>query len=731
MPNLTFDVYPKQDDFIHDPARFTALVGGIGSGKSRAGVIKAIVAAASRPCLGMVTAPTYPMLRDATLRTFLDLAEPLVRDFNKSEMTATLVNGSQVLFRSADNPDRLRGPNLHFWYGDEASLYDKDVWPVMIGRLRADGEAGQAWLTTTPKGRNWLYQRQADMSVTRVRTRDNPWLSAEFVRSLEASYTGLFARQELEGEFVAFEGLVYDDFDRAVHVAAPPSSFVQVVAGVDEGYTNPAVIIPVGFDTDGRAWVITEFYQRRVLQGTVVQTARMFRDLYRVRAFYVDPSAAGLAAEMQQAGLTVIAANNSVAEGIQTVKARLARAGDGKPRLFVSPECANLLAELESYVWREGRGGLRDEPVKENDHACLVAGTLIATRRGAVPIEYINVGDYVITRQGWQRVLWAGQTVSSASVITAFFSDGSRLTGTPTHPVYVEGKGYTDLRALRYGDIIETQPLQEVSLCQSAPAPQWMRWNTEALSIGAIQTLSGGPTACTTRPTAYIVSAAWDGFTKRYGKMLMELSRMIATFTTATATRLITLLIILLACLGVTTWRNMARHLPRKSGSNYGREWRKPVTRLLSGIGPRKGGHGIKRWGFCLGRTVNQLRVRVSIAVSLMKLWQVMGRTAFALISAEPPRGARVAWITRTEPVRSAERHSRPTSTATSVIAPVYVVNVQDERENADVYNLVVDVAPEFYANGILVHNCDALRYALMGDKRPGRGASTQTSYLR
>jgi phage terminase large subunit len=95
----------------------------------------------------------------------------------------------------------------------------------------------------------------------------------------------------------------------------------------------------------------------------------MFRDLYRVRTFYVDPSAAGLSAEMRAAGLTVTAANNSVTEGIQAVKARLARAGDGKPRLYVSPECANLLAEFESYVWRDRRGGLRDEPVKENDHS--------------------------------------------------------------------------------------------------------------------------------------------------------------------------------------------------------------------------------------------------------------------------------------------------------------------------------------------------------------------------
>ncbi len=31
------------------------------------------------------------------------------------------------------------------------------------------------------------------------------------------------------------------------------------------------------------------------------------------------------------------------------------------------------------------------------------------------------------------------------------------------------------------------------------------------------------------------------------------------------------------------------------------------------------------------------------------------------------------------------------------------------------VYNLTVEGVPEYFANGLLVHNCDALRYAVMG----------------
>ena len=71
--------------------------------------------------------------------------------FNAPELTAAPA-------QQADNPERLRGPNISWWHGDESALYEVSVWRIMIGRLRQYGRLGYAWLTTTPKGRNWIYQ---------------------------------------------------------------------------------------------------------------------------------------------------------------------------------------------------------------------------------------------------------------------------------------------------------------------------------------------------------------------------------------------------------------------------------------------------------------------------------------------------------------------------------------------------------------------------------------------
>jgi PBSX family phage terminase large subunit len=380
-----------QDNFIRCPDRFTAFIGGIGSGKSWAGAVKALIRSAAEPSVGLVIAPTYPMLRDATWRSYQEICGDAITSYNRSEFTARIGN-AEVLFRSADNPDRLRGPNIDWAHIDEAALCPPDTWNVVIGRLRGHGKAGPCWITSTPKGRNWLYAILPQLTLFRAHTRDNTHLAPEFITSLEAAYTGLFARQELEGEFVGFEGLVYEEFSREVHVQERQGPWAQVILGCDEGYTNPAVILVVGIDSDGRAHVITEFYRRRALQAEVIAEAKRLAFESRADYLFVDPSAAGLIADMQFAGLAANPAPNAVLDGIQVVKAALAVQGDGRPRLTVSPSCANLIAEFESYCWRESKGGLRDEPTKENDHAMDALRYALV---GAIPEDTPPEGTYV------------------------------------------------------------------------------------------------------------------------------------------------------------------------------------------------------------------------------------------------------------------------------------------------------------------------------------------------
>jgi predicted phage terminase large subunit-like protein len=125
-----------------------------------------------------------------------------------------LRTGAEVLFRSADEPDRLRGPNLSGVWLDEASLMPQDAFTIAIGRLREAGEQGWLTATFTPKGRqHWTHETFAtgrpDTAIFRARTADNPFLPPRFYDTTRRQYTAALAAQELEGEFIDAGGTLF------------------------------------------------------------------------------------------------------------------------------------------------------------------------------------------------------------------------------------------------------------------------------------------------------------------------------------------------------------------------------------------------------------------------------------------------------------------------------------------------------------------------------------------
>jgi PBSX family phage terminase large subunit len=383
---LNLQLFDQQDDFVHADENFLLFRGGIGSGKSRAGAVRAGLASFGQigsniievPNVGMVTAPTYNMLRDATFRTFLDLWGDFIASYTKAPpINVKMKNGSEILFRSADNPDLLRGPNLDWWWGDEAAYYHKNVWRVMIGRLRGHGRLGFAWLTTTPKGRNWLYQvfvqaKDKLHRMVKVSTGENPFVDVAFFQMLAESYSGEFARQELGGEFVAFEGLIYPDFDRDVHVTTLPITklpkFKYTAAGVDWGFAHPGVIGVAGIDHDGRIWMIHEEYARRRNIEDWVDVAVQLQDIWKIDTFFCDPSEPEYIEKFTERSMNAVQADNSVMPGIQAVSNRLLRRGSKYPMMMLRSGCAHTATEFEQYSWAEDANGVKERPVKSDDH---------------------------------------------------------------------------------------------------------------------------------------------------------------------------------------------------------------------------------------------------------------------------------------------------------------------------------------------------------------------------
>ena len=382
MSDSAISLFPRQTRFVTDTRRFPGYVGGIGSGKSFAGGVKAITRL-SQPGLGGIFAPTYPMLRDATQRTVLDLLQRtnIRYEHNKSENRVIIpATGHEILFRSLDNPDTVRGPNLHWAWIDEASLVTKEASNVVNGRVRV-GSNPQVWKTFTPKGRNWCweeYERDATGDETDpmhplypVKTTENPELPADFAHSL--GYTGRFADQELGGEFVAFEGVVYPAFNRSEHVRTINTEGWSTHFGVDVGTRNPTAILTAKLASDGRVHIEREYYRRGMSSDEITDAIAIAAEAAKPETVWADPSANDYILSWRARDIPARKANNDVSFGISVVTTALDNG------LTVDPSCVNLIAEFETYHYPANRQE-SDKPVKEADHALDALRYLLASQ---------------------------------------------------------------------------------------------------------------------------------------------------------------------------------------------------------------------------------------------------------------------------------------------------------------------------------------------------------------
>jgi phage terminase large subunit len=92
-------------------------------------------------------------------------------------------------------------------------------------------------------------------------------------------------------------------------------------------------------------------------------------------------------------GLPAVGAVNDVLPGINEVKRRLAVKKNGRPSLYIHPRCVNLISELESYAWQEGK----EKPEKQGDHAVDSLRYALMHRPGVQEEYVVYDNPYVIS----------------------------------------------------------------------------------------------------------------------------------------------------------------------------------------------------------------------------------------------------------------------------------------------------------------------------------------------
>ena len=221
--NAHLSLFGKQGWFVKSEAEHVLASGGRGGGKTSGGAYKALCKAAS--CAGsegVIAGPNYPVMRRSTIPMVKSIFPQnfIRKEWNEQDKTMILVNGSIIYLASCDDPDSLRGANLTWYWLDEGAQVPRYAFDMLEGCLRQTGNLAdgtpwvcQGWITTTPRGFNWVYQEFVARSRDNydyyyLPSSENPHNADSYVGRMNETYSHneKLRLQEVEGRFVNVEG---------------------------------------------------------------------------------------------------------------------------------------------------------------------------------------------------------------------------------------------------------------------------------------------------------------------------------------------------------------------------------------------------------------------------------------------------------------------------------------------------------------------------------------------
>ena len=393
---------------------FPAFVGGFGSGKTAAGIARALgLKAHFRDCDIAYYLPTYSLIEDIAFRRFPELLERkgYAYTLNKSSAYIEFPKGDRIIFRSMERPERIVGYEVAHSIADELDTLPlekaKDVWNKIIARNRQKcSMPNTVAVATTPEGFRFVYERwqknpAPGYVMFKAKTADNQDnLPVGYIDNLRNSYPSNLLSAYLDGEFVNLtSGSIYHEFDRFLNGSHETiTSNEPLHIGMDFNVGNMSASVFVTRETNPHAVdELTGIYDTPAMINII-------KERYQGHAIFVYPDASGNNRKsnnasvtdltlLRQAGFTVLnnAANPAVKDRILSVNGMICANGERRLRVN-SDKCPALTEALEKQCYDKN-----GEPDKQSglDHIVDAAGYYVSykypVRKGFKTVQVVGL----------------------------------------------------------------------------------------------------------------------------------------------------------------------------------------------------------------------------------------------------------------------------------------------------------------------------------------------------
>jgi hypothetical protein len=235
--DLCSNVTEPQMRFHLLTSKFSAFVGGLGSGKTEALLNQALIDASHSPdAMISLYQPTFDLLRKTIAPRLIEKLDyyKIRHRWNKQEniiYTKHKQFGSFVL-QSLEKPERIVSFQSYRSHIDEFDTLKLEhaqlAWRKILGRNRQKPAGiknpfNRVSIYTSPEGFRFVYKRfvankQKNYEMVQAPSYSNPFLPAGYIESLMGDYPPQLVRAYVEGEFVNLtSGTIYNCYDREAH----------------------------------------------------------------------------------------------------------------------------------------------------------------------------------------------------------------------------------------------------------------------------------------------------------------------------------------------------------------------------------------------------------------------------------------------------------------------------------------------------------------------------------
>ena len=367
---------PLLTDYSH---RWEFWCGSAGSGKSYTIAQKIIIRCCSEEIRVLVCRRYATTLRNSCFALFKEvLAKWQLSSYvnvRETDMSITFPNGSQIIMVGLDTEEKLLSlNNISTIWIEEAYEVEKPKVEQLNLRMRGAALNQQLLLSWNPISKqSWLYnftvEEPPENSVFIHSTyKDNPFLSAEYIATLEEMETRNPAKYRVygRGEWgIDTDGLVITNWRKEEFNPMELAALgYEHRAGCDLGWIDKTAIIDTLYDRDNKTiYVFNEFYKSGC-QLSDIASAIGDMNLMKTKIF-VDAAEPRSIQYFKQQGIRA----EACAKGRDSVKAGLMFLQDSL--IIVHPSCQNFITELEnfSYIKSKVTGEFTEDTTHEWSHA--------------------------------------------------------------------------------------------------------------------------------------------------------------------------------------------------------------------------------------------------------------------------------------------------------------------------------------------------------------------------